>query len=322
VFVTNFGLLQQRHKYRDVNIMRIVFFGTPEFAAFSLRKLVENGKNIVAVVTAPDKPAGRGMHLQQSDVKKAALELGIPVLQPEKLKSEEFVTQMRQLDADLGIVIAFRMLPEIIWSMPKLGTFNLHASLLPQYRGAAPINHAIIQGETKTGVTTFFLKHEIDTGDIVLQESVDIDAEDNAGSMHDKLMQIGAELVLNTVLMVESGKITSSPQMLSGKEKAAPKIFRDFCRLSKEETVLQNHNKIRGLSPYPAAWIETSDGPIKVFKARPFDDAKASSHDNLFVNNDHLLFPCKDGMIELLTIQPAGKAAMSARDFINGKKNK
>ncbi|MEK0421990.1 MAG: hypothetical protein RLZZ161_1841 [Bacteroidota bacterium] len=197
--------------------MRIVFFGTPGFAAFSLRKLVENGKNIVAVVTAPDKPAGRGMHLQQSDVKKAALELGIPVLQPEKLKSEEFVTQMQQLDADLGIVIAFRMLPEIIWSMPKLGTFNLHASLLPQYRGAAPINHAIIQGETKTGVTTFFLKHEIDTGDIVLQESVDIDAEDNAGSMHDKLMQIGAELVLNTVLMVESGKITSRPQMLSGK---------------------------------------------------------------------------------------------------------
>lgn len=322
MFVTNFGLLQQRHNYLDVYIMRIVFFGTPAFAAFSLRKLIENGKNVVAVVTAPDKPAGRGMRLHQSDVKKAALELGLNILQPEKLRSEEFVTQMRQLNADLGIVIAFRMLPEIVWSMPKLGTFNLHASLLPQYRGAAPINHAIIQGETQTGVTTFFLKHEIDTGDIVLQQSVDIDAEDNAGTMHDKLMIEGAEQVLKTVDMVESGNLQSRPQVLTGHEKPAPKIFREFCQLSADDSVLQNHNKIRGLSPYPAAWIETAEGPIKIFKAQPVTNLSKPLNENLSIVENHLIYRCKDGYLELFTIQPAGKASMSSRDYINGKKNK
>ena len=322
MFVTNFGLLQQRHNYLDVYIMCIVFFGTPAFAAFSLRKLIENGKNVVAVVTAPDKPAGRGMRLHQSDVKKAALELGLNILQPEKLRSEEFVTQMRQLNADLGIVIAFRMLPEIVWSMPKLGTFNLHASLLPQYRGAAPINHAIIQVETQTGVTTFFLKHEIDTGDIVLQQSVDIDAEDNAGTMHDKLMIEGAEQVLKTVDMVESGNLQSRPQVLTGHEKPAPKIFREFCQLSADDSVLQNHNKIRGLSPYPAAWIETAEGPIKIFKAQPVTNLSKPLNENLSIVENHLIYRCKDGYLELLTIQPAGKASMSSRDYINGKKNK
>ncbi|MFN4915617.1 MAG: methionyl-tRNA formyltransferase [Sphingomonadales bacterium] len=322
MFVTNFGLLQQRHKYTDVKTMRIVFFGTPAFAAYSLKKLKESGKNIVAVVTAADKPAGRGMQLQESDVKKTALELGLTVLQPEKLKSEEFVTQMRQLNADLGIVIAFRMLPEIIWSMPKLGTFNLHASLLPQYRGAAPINHAIIQGETTTGVTTFFLKHEIDTGDIMLQESVSIEPEDNAGSLHDKLMAVGADLVLRTVEMVDSGKIHGHPQILKGDEKSAPKIFRDFCRLSEHDSVLQNHNKVRGLSPYPAAWVDTPYGPVKIYESEPFTAEMQHTNDSFIVFGDKLLFRCTDGLLSLLKIQPAGKGKMSARDFINGIKNK
>lgn len=302
--------------------MRIVFFGTPAFAAHSLRKLIESGKNIVAVVTAPDKPSGRGMQIQQSEVKKTALDLGLSVLQPEKLKSEEFVTQMRQINADLGIVIAFRMLPEIIWSMPKLGTFNLHASLLPQYRGAAPINHAIIQGETQTGVTTFFLKHEIDTGDIMLQQPVTIDAEDNAGTLHDKLMVAGAELVLKTVDMVESGHIKSHPQVLTGIEKSAPKIFRDFCRLSEQDSVVFNHNKIRGLSPYPAAWIETTFGPVKVYASTPGTAEITQIDNSFFVHHNKVWFRCADGFLELLKIQTAGKAAMSARDFINGMKNK
>ncbi|MFN5219078.1 MAG: methionyl-tRNA formyltransferase [Sphingomonadales bacterium] len=322
MFVTNFGLLQQRHKYKDVKIMRIVFFGTPAFAAHTLRKLKDSGKDIVAVVTAPDKPAGRGMHLHQSEVKKTAIELGLPVLQPERLKSEEFVTQMRQLNADLGIVIAFRMLPEIIWSMPRLGTFNLHASLLPHYRGAAPINHAIIQGETETGVTTFFLKHEIDTGDIMLQESVKIDADDNAGSLHDKLMLAGAALVLKTVNLVESGQTKGHPQILTGNEKPAPKIFRDFCRLSEQDSVFQNHNKVRGLSPYPAAWIEASQGPMKVYNTAPFNQDIIHVQESVIIHQNKLFFRCKDGWLELLKIQPAGKAVMTARDFINGQKNK
>ena len=302
--------------------MRIVFFGTPAFAAHALRKLKESGKEVIAVVTAPDKPAGRGMHVHQSEVKKTAIELGLPVLQPEKLKADEFVTQMRQLNADLGIVIAFRMLPEIIWSMPRLGTFNLHASLLPQYRGAAPINHAIIQGETVTGVSTFFLKHEIDTGDIMLQESVKIDAEDNAGSLHDKLMLAGAALVIKTVNLVESGQTMGHPQILSGSEKPAPKIFRDFCKLSEQDSVLQNHNKIRGLSPYPAAWIETIQGPLKVYAAAPYNKEDFITNQSLFIHQNKLLFRCHDGWLELLKIQPAGKAMMTAKDFINGQKNK
>jgi methionyl-tRNA formyltransferase len=219
---------------------------------------------------------------------------------------------MRQLNADLGIVIAFRMLPEIIWSMPRLGTFNLHASLLPQYRGAAPINHAIIQGETETGVTTFFLKHEIDTGDIMLQESVIIDADDNAGSLH----------VLKTVNLVESGQTKGHPQILTGKEKPAPKIFRDFCRLSEKDSVFQNHNKVRGLSPYPAAWIETTQGPMKVYLAASYNQVDIITNDHFFTHQNKLLFRCMDGWLELIKIQPAGKAAMSAKDFINGQKNK
>ena len=303
--------------------MRIVFFGTPAFAAFSLKKLVENGKNIVAVVTAPDKPAGRGKHLQQSDVKKAALAMGLPVLQPEKLKADEFVTQMRLLNADLGIVIAFRMLPEIIWSLPELGTFNLHASLLPNFRGAAPINHAIIQGETRTGVTTFFLKHEIDTGDVVLQEPVEISAMDNAGSLHDKLMVAGADLVLRTVNMVEKGTVRLIPQVLTGNEKTAPKIFRDFCELSQNDSVVFNHNKVRGLSPYPGAWIETEVGPLKIYECRPASISIESDKGGPFIIwQRQLFFQCSDGLLELLKIQPAGKSAMSAADFINGLKNK
>jgi methionyl-tRNA formyltransferase len=303
--------------------MRIVFFGTPAFAAFSLQKLMENGKNIVAVVTAPDKPAGRGKQLQESDVKKTARALGLPILQPEKLKADEFVTQMRLLNVDLGIVIAFRMLPEIIWSLPKLGTFNLHASLLPEYRGAAPINHAIIQGEIRTGVTTFFLKHEIDTGDILLQESVEIKENDNVGSLHDKLMVAGADLVIRSVNMIESGPVKLQPQILTGNEKTAPKIFREFCRLSNTDSVTYNHNKVRGLSPYPAAWIETSMGALKIFESKPAHfDENVPTGAPLFIRHRQLFFQCGDGMLELLKIQPAGKSIMSAADFINGQKNK
>ncbi|HPB03932.1 MAG TPA: methionyl-tRNA formyltransferase, partial [Bacteroidaceae bacterium] len=258
---------------------KIVFMGTPDFAAFSLRHLLEHDYNITGVVTMPDKPMGRhGSVLQSSPVKKTALEAGIPVLQPEKLTNPLFLEQLRALCADLHIVVAFRMLPKAVWAMPRLGTFNLHASLLPQYRGAAPINWAIINGETETGVTTFFLDHEIDTGDIIDQVKVPINPDDNAGTLHDKLMEIGAELVSRTVDDIITGRVRtmSQPDIPLSELRPAPKIFKENSRIDWNMTSRQINNFIRGLSPYPAAWtiLKNPDGrerAFKIFEAEPVD---------------------------------------------------
>ena len=252
--------------------LRIVFMGTPEFASTSLRRLVEEGYNVVAVVTTPDKPAGRGQKMHQSDVKLTALELGLPILQPEKLRDETFLESLKELNPDLGVVIAFRMLPEVVWAMPKFGTFNLHASLLPEYRGAAPINWAIINGEKRTGVTTFLLNHEIDKGAIIEQESIDILPDDNIGSLYDKLMNIGSALVTRTVDKIAEGNYTTVEQMHIDEStlKPAPKIFKEDCRIDWSKGAESIHNLVRGLSPYPAAWsplfIDGQEcGSMKIF---------------------------------------------------------
>jgi methionyl-tRNA formyltransferase len=308
--------------------LRIIFFGTPAFAAHSLKQMVAAGYHVVAVVTAPDKPAGRGMRLNESEVKKVAVELGLPILQPTNLKDPDFQNKLNQLHADLGVVIAFRMLPQAVWSMPKLGTFNLHASLLPQYRGAAPINHAIINGESETGVTTFFLKHEIDTGDIVLQEKVNISPTDNAGTLHDKLMHKGADLVLNTLALVEKGHWPSHPQVMPGELKAAPKITPEFCILSNDMRAEDALNKIRGLSPYPGAWLP--DKTMKVFHAIGTNIEPAINHPEkgtpmpvLVLDHEHrkLLWPFRDRLLELLEVQPQGKKRMTAVEYLNGQVN-
>lgn len=306
--------------------LNIVFFGTPGFAACSLKAIAGAGYHIAAVVTAPDKPAGRGMQLQQSEVKKAALELHLPVLQPANLKSPGFLEQLRNLKPDLGVVIAFRMLPMAVWDMPRLGTFNLHASLLPQYRGAAPINHAIINGETETGVTTFFLKHEIDTGDIVLQQKVAIAPEDNAGTLHDKLMLTGADLVLQTLALTSAGSWPSQPQQVTENLKPAPKIHPDFCVLSAEMGATEAHNKIRGLSPYPGAWLP--DQSMKVLKSEVLnpvpDDSLYIGATGLIADSSRkkLCWAFADGILELLEVQPKGKKRMESREYLNGLANK
>lgn len=304
--------------------LKIVFFGTPEFAVTSLDALVKNGFNVAAVVTMPDKPAGRGKKIQMSDVKRYALEHDLPVLQPEKLKAPEFVDALRAIDADLFIVIAFRMLPEVVWGMPRLGTFNLHASLLPKYRGAAPINHAIINGEKETGITTFFLKHEIDTGDMIAQRSIAIGEDENAGELHDRLMMLGAEAVVDTVNAIIDGTLTTSPQP-EGEFIAAPKIFKETCRIDWERPRKNLHDFIRGLAPYPAAWtriIEQSGKPsdIKIFatslKDIPSDISLLPGE--ALVKGKHLYAGTADGVLEILSLQPAGKRAMGADAFILG----
>lgn len=304
--------------------LKIVFFGTPEFALTSLDALVKDGFNVAAVVTMPDKPAGRGKKIQMSDVKRYALEHDLPVLQPEKLKAPEFVDALRAIDADLFIVIAFRMLPEVVWGMPRLGTFNLHASLLPKYRGAAPINHAIINGEKETGITTFFLKHEIDTGDMIAQRSIAIGEDENAGELHDRLMMLGAEAVVDTVNAIIDGTLTTSPQP-EGEFIAAPKIFKETCRIDWERPRKNLHDFIRGLAPYPAAWtrmIEQSGKPsdIKIFatslKDIPSDISLLPGE--ALVNGKHLYAGTADGVLEILSLQPAGKRAMGADAFILG----
>ncbi|CAN5323923.1 methionyl-tRNA formyltransferase [soil metagenome] len=247
--------------------MRIVFMGTPEFAVASLDILVKNGFDVVGVVTATDKPAGRGNQLQQSAVKKYALEHGLRVLQPEKLKAPGFLEELTALKPDLQVVVAFRMLPEAVWSLPPLGTINLHGSLLPAYRGAAPINWAVINGETKTGVTTFFLQHEIDTGSIIHQADLPIGNTDTAGEVHDRMMALGAEVMLQTVKEIQEGTAKGTPQDMSGNYPHAPKIFREDCKIDWNKSVDEIYNHIRGLSPYPAAWTELDGKTLKIFKA-------------------------------------------------------
>lgn len=304
--------------------LKIVFFGTPKFAVASLDSLVKNGYNVAAVVTMPDKPAGRGKNLRMSDVKKYALANNLTLLQPEKLKDPEFVEALRNINADLFIIIAFRMLPEVVWSMPPLGTFNLHASLLPKYRGAAPINHAIINGEIKTGITTFFLKHEIDTGDMIAQKEISISENDNAGDIHDRLMTLGAEAVLETVEAIIDGNLKTVPQP-DGEFVAAPKIFKETCRIDWNQQSKKIHDFIRGLAPYPGAWtrmIEKSGKPsdIKIFSTNIKDIPSGLLLDpgEVRVNGKHMYAGTSDGCIEILSLQPAGKRMMPADAFILG----
>ena len=293
--------------------------GTPEFAVAPLKALVEGGYNIVAVVTMPDKPAGRGHHVQYSAVKEYALSVGLPVLQPEKLKDEAFVEELRSYQADLQIVVAFRMLPEVVWAMPRLGTFNLHASLLPQYRGAAPINWAVINGDKETGVTTFMLKHEIDTGNIILQERIPIGEDENVGSVHDRLMELGTRLVLKTVdLIAESDAkgtpLPTTPQDTIAAEdlRPAPKIFKETCQIDTTKTVEEVHNFVRGLSPYPAAWCNLTIGGTMYENVKVFATQKGSGAISL---------QCADGEISLTELQFPGKKRMNAKDLLNGLQN-
>lgn len=303
--------------------LKIVFFGTPEFAVASLGRLVKGGYNVAAVVTMPDKVAGRGHKLLKSDVKIYAEEHGLPVLQPEKLKNPEFVEQLRAIGADLFIVIAFRMLPEVVWRMPRLGTFNLHGSLLPKYRGAAPINRAIMNGEKVTGITTFFLKHEIDTGDMIEQRSTEIAESDNAGTIHDRLMEMGAEMVESTVRSIIDGTLTTRPQP-EGEFIGAPKIFKEDCAIDWTQPAERIHNQVRGLSPYPAAFTVIEDNGGRLFNAKIFetaisDKSKGSLQPGeIECDGKRLHVAAADAMLEIKSLQPAGKKRMDTKSFLLG----
>ena len=307
--------------------LRIVFMGTPEFAVPSLRALVDGGYNVVAVVTTPDKPAGRGQKIHESDVKVAARELGLPILQPEKLRDPEFVEAMQALQPDLGIVIAFRMLPEVIWAMPRFGTFNLHASLLPQYRGAAPINWAIINGEKETGVTTFLLNHEIDKGAIVGQIRVPIGDEDNIGTMYDRLMEVGTGLVIDTVERIAAGDIDPVEQMHIDEStlRPAPKIFKEDCSIDWSRNGQDIVNFVRGLSPYPAAWTPMSGEGVQPLTAKIFS-AKVIANPNgggqcgniESDGKNYIRVRCADGFVEIGELQIAGKKRMAVKELLLG----
>lgn len=303
--------------------IRIVYMGTPDFAVESLRALVEGGYNVVAVVTMPDKPAGRGHQLQFSAVKQYALSVGLPILQPERLKDENFLVELKSYGADLQIVVAFRMLPEVVWSMPRLGTFNLHASLLPQYRGAAPINWAVMNGDHETGATTFMLQHEIDTGNIILQERIAIADDENVGSVHDRLMMMGAGLVTRTVdAIIEADNqgvpVATIPQDNSIELRPAPKIFKDTCTIDFSRNAEQVRNHIRGLSPYPAAWI--SEMPANYPLSEVLRGAKVyrAAITQMPEQKGHIIVPCADGYIDLLELQLPGKKRMDAAALLNG----
>ena len=292
--------------------------GTPEFAVPGLKILRDNGFNIVAVVTAPDKPSGRGLQLQQSPVKQFAIENNIPVLQPVKLKSEDFITELASYSADLQVVVAFRMLPEIVWNMPRLGTLNLHASLLPDYRGAAPINHVIINGEKETGATTFFLKHAIDTGDILFTEKIKIEDDDDAGTLHDKLMMLGAELILKTVQAIEEGNYNPVPQTKSS-QKIAPKIFKENCLINWNDSNENIRNFIRGLSPYPGAYTILNNKTIKIFKVEKENITHQELPGKLVTDNrSYIKFATKDGFLQVSELQFEGKKRMPTPEFLRG----
>ncbi|MBW7913413.1 MAG: methionyl-tRNA formyltransferase [Taibaiella sp.] len=301
--------------------LRIIFLGTPDFAVASLKALIEAGANVVAVVTAPDKPAGRGMQLQQSAVKQYALSQNLPVLQPEKLKNPDFLAELASYKADLQVVVAFRMLPVAVWDMPPMGTINVHGSLLPQYRGAAPINWAIINGETETGVTTFKLKHEIDTGDILLQKKVDIMPEDNVGSLYEKLMQTGAELLVTTVKGLAAGQPEEIPQadIPVEKLKAAPKIFKEHTRIDWTKSVQDVHNLIRGLSPYPGAFTILQEKTFKIYLSHieyATHNSEPGSYDT--DGKTYLRFAAADGWLYADEVQQEGKKRMDIASFLRG----
>jgi methionyl-tRNA formyltransferase len=304
--------------------MRIVFMGTPEFAVASLDELILAGCNIVGVITAPDKPAGRGQKISESAVKQYAVAHGLKVLQPEKLKDEKFLADLRALRADLQVVVAFRMLPEVVWNMPPMGTINLHASLLPQYRGAAPINWVLINGEKESGVTTFFLKHEIDTGDILFTEKITLTGHETAGELHDRLMNKGAGLLVKTVKAVESGRYTENPQehLMAGAElKHAPKIFKEDCNINWDRPAKKVYDQIRGLSPYPTAFTTLNDKLLKVFGAE-YEIAETGGEPGEFFsdNRTFLKVAALDGFVYLNDIQMEGKKRMGVEEFLRGVK--
>ena len=310
------------------NDLRIVFMGTPDFAVASLKTLVENGYKIVGVITAPDKPAGRGKKLAESAVKQYALQNNLTILQPEKLKNPDFVNELKNLKADLQIVVAFRMLPEIVWSMPKYGTFNLHGSLLPQYRGAAPLNWAVINGENKTGVTTFLLDHEIDTGKILFKKEIEIGENDTVGDIHERLMEIGADLVLETVDSIAGGNIQPIPQeklLVENEIKHAPKIFKEDCKIDWNKTTEEVRNLIRGLSPYPTAWsnlVNKKTGEeilTKIYFAQKINFSEIAEPGSIRTDGkNYLNVACRKGWLKIADLQISGKKRMKTEDFLRG----
>ena len=312
--------------------MKIVYFGTPEIASSQLEAIISAGYEVAAVVTVPDKPAGRGKKIQSSHVKETALKYGLPIMQPVSLKSPEFIEELSSLNADMFVVVAFRMLPEVVWSMPRLGTFNLHASLLPQYRGAAPINWAVMNGDTETGATTFMLQHEIDTGNIILQQRIPIAEDENVGSVHDRLMTMGAGLVTRTVDLIMDSENSGQPvptipqddskfEIQNSNLSPAPKIFKDTCAIDFSRPAEQVRNHIRGLSPYPAAWIKdmpASHPLAEVLKGAKVYKAAIANHAE---QKGHIIVPCGEGYIDLLELQLPGKKRMDASALLNGIKN-
>jgi methionyl-tRNA formyltransferase len=302
--------------------LRIVFMGTPDFAVTILKTLVENNYNIVGVITAPDKPAGRGRKLHESAVKHYAVSKNLNILQPTNLKDETFLNSLKMLNANLQIVVAFRMLPQAVWQMPELGTFNLHTSLLPNYRGAAPINWAIINGETKTGVSTFFIDDKIDTGEMILQEEVLIDSEENAGSLHDKLMHLGSKLVLKTVLLIKQGLVKTTPQIDSEPIKTAYKLHKDNCKIDWENSIDSIYNQIRGLSPYPGAWCtlinKDEELPVKIFKASKEVLQHTFAIGTIISSKQEVKVAAKNGFIIIKEIQLPGKRSMDIKSLLNG----
>ena len=307
--------------------LRIVYMGTPDFAVEALRCLVEGGYNVVGVITMPDKPAGRGHKIQYSPVKQYALEQNLPLLQPEKLKDETFLEELRAWKADLQIVVAFRMLPQVVWDMPRFGTFNLHASLLPQYRGAAPINWAVINGDTETGITTFFLQQAIDTGEVIQQVKVPIEDTDNVGVVHDKLMVLGGKLVVETVDAIINGTVKSIPQdemAVVGELRYAPKIFKETCKIDWNQSTKKVYDFIRGLSPYPAAWCELKNANDELVAAKIFESEKQiESHDlaagTLVTDGKKFLkIATIDGFINILTLQLPGKKRLKVDELLRG----
>jgi methionyl-tRNA formyltransferase len=301
----------------DKQSLKIVFFGTPDFAVESLKTILENGFKVVAVVTSPDKPAGRGHHIQMSAVKRFALENNLNVLQPSNLKSEDFLQTLQSLKHQLQIVIAFRMLPEKVWNLPPMGTFNLHGSYLPNYRGAAPINRAIMNGEKETGVTTFFLKHEIDTGSIILREKTVIEEHETAGSLHDKLMKQGAELVVKSLNIILEEKLKLTEQE-HGKFPHAPKIFENDCQINWRDSAEKVYNQIRGLSPYPCAFTQSDGKKLKIFECLKTEFESSEPGNIEIVGKHQIMASCSDFKLQITKLQLEGKKAMSATDFING----
>lgn len=306
-----------------MNDLRIIYMGTPEFAVPGLEKLIEHHYNVVAVITAPDKPRGRGQKLAGSPVKESAIRHNIPVLQPTNLKDPEFIKTLASFRANLQIVVAFRMLPEVVWNMPEIGTFNLHASLLPQYRGAAPINWAIINGETETGVTTFFLKHEIDTGDILFQETEPIHPDDDAGSLYERLMHKGADLVVKTTEAIAAGNYSPVGQILAKEHiKHAPKIFKETCEINWNQGSKDILNFIRGLAPYPAAWTTVDNKVLKIYKASPTAKIANFLKPGEYKTDNKTFFDIRtgDGMISIESLQLEGKRKMDVEELLRGNK--